>query len=203
MRSLDPVQQRSASAELTAGDDGLFSLSASAGGGLSQDLSGRFSLHRFESDGFRHNAFLAEDDSNGRVELSARGKLLWNFHHDWESLLTGLYMDFDNGYDAWTVNNDKLVHSDHPGRDSQQTLATSVYETVVSAGRSAGRVAGWVDTAVRRLLPDSWERYILAIAGLALLPVLPLIRWRNGNGSSWPVAASEESTTSSRLEALA
>ena len=126
MRSLDPVQQRSANAELTAGDDGLFSLSASAGGGLSHNLSGRISLHHFESDGFRTNAFLDEDDSNGREELSARGKLLWNFHDDWEALLTVLTMDFDNGYDAWTVNNDDRVNSDHPGQDSQQTIAASL-----------------------------------------------------------------------------
>jgi len=35
-------------------------------------------------------------------------------------------MDFDNGYDAWTVENDDTVHSDKPGRDSQETKAGSV-----------------------------------------------------------------------------
>jgi outer membrane receptor protein involved in Fe transport len=126
MRSQDPVKERSAKADFSTGNDGLFALSAAAGGAVSPNLSGRFSINHFESDGFRDNTFLARDDSNGRDELSARGKLLWTFATDWEALLTGLYMDFDNGYDAWSVNNDGIVHSDHPGRDTQRTKAGSL-----------------------------------------------------------------------------
>lgn len=126
MRSQDPAVERSANAELTAGNDGRFSLSAAAGGALAQNLAGRFSLNYLESNGFRDNVFLDRNDTSGRDEISARGKLRWTFATDWEALLTGLYMDFDNGYDAWTVNNDDIVHSDHPGRDSQRTKAGSL-----------------------------------------------------------------------------
>ena len=126
MRSREPAAERSANAELTAGNDGLFSLAAAAGGALAPGLDGRFSLHHFESNGFRDNAFLGRNDTNGRDELTARGKLRWTFATDWEALLTGLYMDFDNGYDAWTVHNDATVYSDHPGRDAQKTRAGSL-----------------------------------------------------------------------------
>jgi outer membrane receptor protein involved in Fe transport len=126
MRSVDPADEASADTELTAGNDGLFSIAAAAGGPLSGRLRARLSINHFESNGFRDNAYLGRDDSNGRNELTARAKLMWSFGEGWEALLTGLYMDFDNGYDAWTVNNDHTMHSDKPGRDSQETKAGSV-----------------------------------------------------------------------------
>ena len=126
MRSVDPSEEASADAELTAGDDGLFSVAAAVGGALSQRIHGRLSINHFESNGFRDNAYFERDDSNGREELTARGKLKWSFGTGWEALLTGVFMDFDNGYDAWTVHNDDIMHSDKPGQDSQETKAGSL-----------------------------------------------------------------------------
>jgi outer membrane receptor protein involved in Fe transport len=126
MRSTAPSEQTSANVELTAGNDGLFSIGAAAGGQISGRTSGRFSLHYFESNGFRDNVFLGRDNTNGREELTVRGKFRWLMSEDWDALLSGLYMDFNNGYDAWTVRNDAITHSDNPGRDSQETWAGSL-----------------------------------------------------------------------------
>jgi len=126
MQSASPSKQTSSNVELTAGNDGLFSVGVAAGGPLSERSSGRLSLHHFESNGFRDNAYFGRDDTNGRDELTARGKLQWSFTDDWNALLTALYMDFDNGYDAWTVRNDDITHSNKPGRDSQETRAGSL-----------------------------------------------------------------------------
>jgi iron complex outermembrane receptor protein len=126
MKSAAPTEQFSADAELSAGNDDMFSLAAAAGGPLSTRLQGRLSINRLSSNGFRDNVYLGVDDSNERDELTARGKLLWSLGTDWEALLSVLYMNFDNGYDAWTVNNDALMHTDHPGRDEQKTRAGSL-----------------------------------------------------------------------------
>jgi outer membrane receptor protein involved in Fe transport len=126
MRSMDPGEQPSASAELTAGNDGLFSVAAATGGALSENVRGRLSVNHFESNGYRDNAYLGRNDSNGREELTSRGKLMWSFGNDWEALLTGVFMDYDNGYDAWTVNNDHIMHTDKPGKDGQETKAGSL-----------------------------------------------------------------------------
>ncbi len=126
MQSTPPAEQTSMNVNLTAGNDGLFSIGAAVGGKLSDHSSGRLSLHHFKSDGFRDNNYLGRDHTNARDETTARGKLQWSFAEDWSALLTGLYMDFDNGYDAWTVRNDDLTHSDKPGRDSQKTKAGSL-----------------------------------------------------------------------------
>lgn len=126
LQSTPPAEQTSMNVELSAGNDGFFSVGAAVGGKLSDRSSGRLSLHHSESNGFRDNDYLNRNDTNGRDELTARGKLQWSFADDWSALLTGLYMDFDNGYDAWTVRNDDITHSDKPGRDSQETKAGSL-----------------------------------------------------------------------------
>ena len=126
VRSTAPSEQTSANVELTAGNDGLFSVGTAVGGRISGRTAGHFSLHYFESNGFRDNDYLGRDDSNGREELTARGKFRWSITEDWEALLSGLYMDFDNGYDAWTVRNDEVTHSNNPGQDSQETWAGSL-----------------------------------------------------------------------------
>ncbi len=147
MRSTPPAEQTSMNVELTAGNDGLFSLGAAAGGKLSERSSGRISLHRYESNGFRRNDTLGRDNTNGRDELTARGKLQWSFAGDWNALLSGLYMDFDNGYDAWTVHNDNITHTDKPGRDSQRTRAGSL--------RLSGPLNDQVDLVSITALADS------------------------------------------------
>lgn len=126
IQSAPPAEQTSMNVELTAGNDGLLSVGAAVGGRLSDRSSGRLSLHHFKSNAFRDNGYFGRDDTNGREELTARAKLQWSFANDWNALLTGLYMDFDNGYDAWTVRNDDITHTDKPGRDSQKTTAGSL-----------------------------------------------------------------------------
>ncbi len=126
MRSTEPDGEFSADMEATVGEDDIRSLGAAVGGPLGDSFSGRVSLHHFESNGFRRNAFLQRDDTNGRDETTARGKLRWAGASGWEALLSGLYADFDNGYDAFAVDNSDVVHSDNPGHDSQETRAGSL-----------------------------------------------------------------------------
>lgn len=124
-RSFDPTGETDVRLELTSGDDGLFAGGAAFGGAFSDRVQGRFSVYQASSDGFRDNFFLGRA-TNDRDELTARGKLRWQVTDSWEALLSVLYADFDNGYDAFTVNNDDLTFSDQPGRDAQQTTAGSL-----------------------------------------------------------------------------
>jgi outer membrane receptor protein involved in Fe transport len=126
MVSTSPNEQAAADAEMTVGNDGLFSLAAAAGGPIAGSARGRISINYLQSNGFRENVYLGQNDTQGRDELTMRGKLFWSIGENWEALLSGLYMDFDNGYDAWTVHNDDRVHSDNPGRDEQETRAGSL-----------------------------------------------------------------------------
>jgi outer membrane receptor protein involved in Fe transport len=113
-------------AETTAGNDDTRAAGIAVGGGLAEGLGGRFSLHRYRSDGFYDNAALGVDDSNGRDETSARGQLLWALGRGWQARLALLYAEFDNGYDAWSPENGRVTFSDNPGRDEQQTSGASL-----------------------------------------------------------------------------
>ena len=125
MRSQAPTDTLSADVEATAGSDGTDALGAAFGGPIGDSLGFRTSLQTYQNNGFRDNVFLGRDDTYGRDELTARGKLAWSLSDAVQVDFTGLYVDVDNGYDAWAVDNGFYTYSDDPGRDAQQSTAGS------------------------------------------------------------------------------
>jgi iron complex outermembrane recepter protein len=125
MRSQAPPADFSADVEATSGSDGTLGVGAAAGGPLSDALGYRASIHSYENDGFRDNVFLNRDDTYGRDELTARGKLAWSPSDAVQIDFAGVYVDIDNGYDAWAVDNGFATYSDDPGRDAQRSVAGS------------------------------------------------------------------------------
>jgi outer membrane receptor protein involved in Fe transport len=125
MRSQDPPADFAADFEATTGSGGTRALGAAVGGPAGDSLGFRASVHRFENGGFRDNVFLGRDDTYGRDELTTRGKLAWSPSDDVDVDLAGLYVDVDNGYDAWAIDNGFRTYSDDPGRDAQRSVAGS------------------------------------------------------------------------------
>ncbi len=93
---------------------------------LTDELLYRLSLHTLRSDGFIENDFSGKDDTNNRDETTIRGKLRWLPNEDNSVDLTAMYVDIDNGYDAFSLDNNRHTLSDEPGRDIQETSALSV-----------------------------------------------------------------------------
>ena len=83
----------------------------------------RLVAHVYRGDGFRRDAFLGRDDTNGFDENLLRGKLRWQLGSDLKLDLTAMFTDIDNGYDAWSIDNSRVTQSDKPGRDMQRTRA--------------------------------------------------------------------------------
>jgi len=79
MQSTTPAEQTSMNVDLTAGNDGLFSIGAAIGGKLTEHSNGRLSLHHFESNGFRDNTHLGGHRTNTNKKTTTRGKLQWSF----------------------------------------------------------------------------------------------------------------------------
>jgi outer membrane receptor protein involved in Fe transport len=126
MRSRPPPAGRAADVEATTGSDGTHALGAAVGAPLNDALGFRASVHSYENDGFRDNVFLGRDDTYGRDELTARGKLAWSPSDGVRVDFAGLYVDVDNGYDAWAIDNGFDTYSDDPGRDAQRSKAGSI-----------------------------------------------------------------------------
>ncbi|MEO6186554.1 MAG: TonB-dependent receptor plug domain-containing protein [Steroidobacteraceae bacterium] len=86
----------------------------------------RLALHRQVSHGFRHNAYLNRDDTNGFDENLARLRVATRLTSALEMNVTALVSDADNGYDAWAIDNSRITQSDKPGVDAQLSRALAV-----------------------------------------------------------------------------
>ncbi len=127
VRSRDPGTSFDARGEATLGDYGTGSLGVALGDGRSDGSAGwRVAAQRYRSDGFRHDAFLNRDDTNGYDESTLRAKGAWEPWHGARATLTLLYADLDNGYDAWSVDNTRITQSNQPGRDAQRSSGASL-----------------------------------------------------------------------------
>jgi outer membrane receptor protein involved in Fe transport len=97
-----------------------------------EKLTFRISAHQLVQNGFRENESLQRDDSNERDELTTRLKLRWLANDDWSLDGQLLYSEVDNGYDEFTLSNERTdTYSDEPGRDEQETLGGSLRATWV------------------------------------------------------------------------
>ena len=140
LNTRDPEPVFSLQTQAMTGEDGLWGAGVQAGGALQPGGDGsawRLVAQRLESDGFRHNAFLGSDDTNGRRETTLRGKLRLDLDESWRIDLAAMHVDLDNGYDAFTPDNSLTTLSDRPGRDAQRSSGGSV---VVSGDLGSARL---------------------------------------------------------------
>lgn len=121
LQSVEPTRERAGRLRVLAGGDSARGASLAIGGPLTELASFRFSANHYQSDGFRDNVFLGADDTNGRDESDAKARFRWEAE-DWQVDLNLLYVDVDNGYDAFAIDNGLTTYSDKPGRDAQRSL---------------------------------------------------------------------------------
>ncbi len=103
----EPTRDPELRIEATAGDYDTRGVGAVVGGALgnSQTAAYRLVAQQYSSDGFRHNEFLRRDDTMGYDELSLRGRIAWQPSDDLKLDFTTLYVNLDNGYDAFALDN--------------------------------------------------------------------------------------------------
>ncbi len=122
-----PRRESELDANATFGDYGTYGANAVIGGPLgSGEAAWRLVAGNYRSDGFRRNTFLGRDDTNGYDETSARFRLGARPFEHLGMDLTAMWVDLDNGYDAFVIDNSRVTHSDQPGRDAQVARALAV-----------------------------------------------------------------------------
>tara|TARA_B110000483_G_scaffold164961_1_gene195216 strand:+ start:6441 stop:8600 length:2160 start_codon:yes stop_codon:yes gene_type:complete len=94
-------------------------------GPLSDSINGRLAIQNNKSDGFVENVFLGRDDTQNIDELTARGKLNWLVSDVLDISITAIKLDIDNGYDSFTLDNQRETISDEPGTDALDSFALS------------------------------------------------------------------------------
>jgi outer membrane receptor protein involved in Fe transport len=159
MRSAEPTAEFDGRVELQAGDDGMFAGGIAVGGGLndSDSVIGRLSVHYHESNGFRENTYLNRDDTNGRDEMTVRGRLKWSGGEYWTFNLAGLYIDTDNGYDAFAIDNTRTMLSDKPGKDAQESVGASFRADFDGPnGYKLTSITGYADSDIEFSFDADW-----------------------------------------------
>ena len=106
---------------LDAGNYDALGLGLTVSGPLGDTLGGRLAVRTYQDDGFSKNTFLDETDTNERDELSVRGRLDWAATERLDVGLTLGHIDIQNGYDTFSLDNNRRTRSDEPGQDAQQS----------------------------------------------------------------------------------
>jgi len=109
--------------QLDVGNYNSYGLGLALSGPANDSVNYRLAVNKYTSDGFIENTHLNVKDSNNRDELNVRAKLAIEASDNLTIDLTAFHFDFDNGYDAFSLDNDRTTLSDEPGFDSQKTSA--------------------------------------------------------------------------------
>lgn len=120
-----PTEDFEGALQLGVGNYDTYDLGVALSGPASDSVNYRLAVNQHNSDGFNDNRYLQRDDTNNRDELSVRGKLSIAASNDLIIDLAGFYFDFDNGYDTFSLNNNRETYADEPGFDQQETKAFS------------------------------------------------------------------------------
>ncbi|WIO74875.1 TonB-dependent receptor [Porticoccaceae bacterium LTM1] len=126
LKSNDPTDMFTATVSAELADYNSNVTSAVISGPLNESVGYRLAVQSQKSDGFIENIFLNRDNTNNIDEFNVRGKLLVELAADLTMELTGHFLDVDNGYDAFSLDNTRETLSDEPGHDRQKTKATAV-----------------------------------------------------------------------------
>lgn len=120
-----PTDEFEGELQVDAGNYNSYGLGVALSGPASDAVNYRLAVNKYDSDGFIENTHLNEKDTNNRDELSVRAKLAIEASEELTIDLAAFHFDFDNGYDAFSLDNNRTTLSDQPGFDTQKTSALS------------------------------------------------------------------------------
>jgi len=128
VQSTAPSADRNGRLVVTVADDDALSIGAAFGGAIdaSEKTTFRVSAQKYESNGFRDNSYLNRKDTNARDELAVKARLRIVPSDAFEANLALMFSNIDNGYDAFSLDNSYTMLSDHPGRDAQESVGSSL-----------------------------------------------------------------------------
>ena len=125
-----PSPEFGGSVMLDAGQFNSRGIGVAVTGPLHEKLQARLALRAYQDDGFIDNAFLGRDNTARRDEETLRGKLRWTPADGSEVNITLGRLTSENGYDNFSLDNNRVTLSDNPGRDRQSSHFGSVQWSV-------------------------------------------------------------------------
>ncbi|WP_085297434.1 TonB-dependent receptor [Cognaticolwellia mytili] len=127
IKSNDPSQTPEYGFKASLGNDDLIDIAGYSSGAINDKLSYRISLEQHQQNGYRDNTYLSRDDTNAIDEFSGKFKLRYIATDDLTVDFTYLFADNDNGFDAWTLDNNGFnTITDDPGVDKQKSHGSAL-----------------------------------------------------------------------------
>lgn len=120
-----PASAESGYAQVRLATENTLRIEAANGFAVNENWDIRGAVVHNQSDGFIHNAHLNRDDTNNIDESAIRLATTYRYGKDVELTVNYRWYDIDNGFDAFSLDNDGITQSDQPGFDRQQTHAVS------------------------------------------------------------------------------
>ena len=115
--------------EARIGNKESYRIEGATGDDINTDWGYRVALVHNRSDGFVENTFLNRSDTANIDETALRFAVEGSVDERTTLALTYRWYDIDNGYDAFSLDNDNKTLSDEPGFDEHQTHAVSARST--------------------------------------------------------------------------
>ena len=119
--------------EARIGNKESYRIEGATGDDINTDWGYRAALVHNRSDGFVENTFLNRSDTANIDETALRFAVEGSVDERTTLALTYRWYDIDNGYDAFSLDNDNKTLSDEPGFDEHQTHAVSARSTTNTA----------------------------------------------------------------------
>ena len=119
--------------EARIGNKESYRIEGATGDDINTDWGYRVALVHNRSDGFVENTFLNRSDTANIDETALRFAVEGSVDERTTLALTYRWYDIDNGYDAFSLDNDNKTLSDEPGFDEHQTHAVSARSTTNTA----------------------------------------------------------------------
>lgn len=157
IKTKDPTQVFKASVHTNIAEFETRTWGAVLSGPLNDSMGYRLAVEKSKSDGYMKNAYLDREDTNNRDEMTIRSKLHWQISDDWV-LKTSLFnIDFDNGYDAFSLDNTRVTLSDQPGHDRQDSTALAVVNEWQLASFNLELITGFSDSDLEYGYDEDWS----------------------------------------------
>ena len=150
LTSAAPQREWGSRVEVGAGNYGTRSIGAVLTGPVPDlDSSFRLAAEHYTSNGYYRNDYLQRNDTNGRDETTVRGRWRWQPSAGLVVDLSALHVGVRDGYDAFSPENGRVVHSDKPGVDRQRSNGLSARATWTGAnGSTVTAIATWADSRI-------------------------------------------------------
>ena len=156
LKTVDPSKEAKGRFKASLAEENTWELAGAYGDSISDDWQYRVAVQQFKSDGFIENIHLNRDDTDNIDEFSSRLKLRYQPSDDMTMDLSYQYFDIDNGYDAFSLDNDGKTRSDEPGFDRQQTHAWGLNTTWRESWGTLQTVLTFNDSDIEYGYDEDW-----------------------------------------------